>query len=89
MYLCCCSTLKIKQSGIRSKWSHLSLISLPEAGRWDRRSGKGAGGGAVEGGVVEVVGMAEVVDGAGVMGAGEVGGGVVAVVGVVGVEERG
>jgi hypothetical protein len=49
---------------------------------------KGAGGGAVEAGVVEVVGMAEVVDGAGVTGAGEVGGGVVAVVGVEGVEER-
>jgi hypothetical protein len=43
----------------------------------------------VEARVVEVVGMAEVVDGAGVTGAGEVGGGVVAVVGVVGVEERG
>jgi hypothetical protein len=34
---------------------------------------KGAGGGAVEAKVVEVVGMAEVVDGAGVTGAGEVG----------------
>jgi hypothetical protein len=45
--------------------------------------------GAVEDEVVEVVGMAEVVDGAGVTGAGEVGGGVVAVVGVVGAEERG
>jgi hypothetical protein len=43
----------------------------------------------VEAGVVEVVGMAEVVDGAGVTGAGEVGGGAVVVVGVVGVEERG
>jgi hypothetical protein len=43
----------------------------------------------VEAGVVEVVGMAEVVDGVGVKGAGEVGGGVVAVVGVVGGEERG
>jgi hypothetical protein len=42
----------------------------------------------VEAGVVGVVDMAEVVDGAGVMGAGEVGG-VVAVVGVVGAEERG
>jgi hypothetical protein len=42
--------------------------------------------GAVEAGVVEVVGMAEVEDGAGLTGAGEVGGGVVAVVGV---EERG
>ena len=45
--------------------------------------------GAVEAGVVEVVGMVEVVDGAGVTGVGEVGGGVVAVEGVVGVEERG
>jgi hypothetical protein len=45
--------------------------------------------GAVEDEVVEVVGMAEVVDGAGVTGAGEVGGGVAAVVGVVGAEERG
>ena len=43
----------------------------------------------MEAGVVEVVGMAEVVDGAGVMGAGEVGGGVVAVVGVVGAKGRG
>jgi hypothetical protein len=43
----------------------------------------------VEVGVVEVVGMADVVDGAGVTGAGEVGGGVVVVVGVVGAEERG
>jgi hypothetical protein len=50
---------------------------------------RGAGGGAVEAGVVEVVGMAEVVDGAGVTGAGKVGGGVVAVAGVVGAEERG
>jgi hypothetical protein len=49
---------------------------------------KGAGGGAVEVGVVEVVGMAQVVDGSGVTGAGEVGGGVVAVVGVEGAEER-
>jgi hypothetical protein len=40
----------------------------------------------VEARVVEVVGMAEVVDGAGGTGVGEVGGGVVAVVGV---EERG
>jgi hypothetical protein len=46
-------------------------------------------GGAVEVGVVEVVGMAEVVDGSGATGAGEVGGGVVAVVGVEGAEERG
>jgi hypothetical protein len=43
----------------------------------------------VEPGVVEVVAMAEVVDGAGVTGAGEVGGGVVVVAGVEGVEERG
>jgi hypothetical protein len=49
---------------------------------------KEAGGGAVDAGVVEVVGMAEVVDGAGVTGAGEVGGGVVAVAGVEGAEER-
>jgi hypothetical protein len=50
---------------------------------------KGVGGGAVEAGVVEVIGMAEVVDGAGVTGAGKVGGGVVAVAGVEGAEERG
>jgi hypothetical protein len=43
----------------------------------------------VEARVVEVVGMAEVVDGAGVTGAGEVDGGVVAVAGVEGAEERG
>jgi hypothetical protein len=43
----------------------------------------------VEAGVVEVVGMAEVVDGAGVTRAGEVGGGVVEVAGVEGAEERG
>jgi hypothetical protein len=49
----------------------------------------GAGGGAVEVGVVEVVGMAEVMDGLGATGAGEVGGGVVAVAGVEGAEERG
>jgi hypothetical protein len=40
-------------------------------------------------GVVEVVGMAEVVDGTGVTGVGEVGGGVVALAGVVDAEERG
>jgi hypothetical protein len=50
---------------------------------------KGAGGGAVEAGVVEVVGMAEMVDGAGVTGEGKVGGGVVALVVVEGAEERG
>jgi hypothetical protein len=50
---------------------------------------KGAGGGAVEAEVVEVVGMAEVVDGVGLTRAGEVGGGVVAVAGVEGAEERG
>jgi hypothetical protein len=50
---------------------------------------KGAGGGAVEAGVVEVIGMAEVVDGSGVTGAGEVGGGVGAVAGVEGAKERG
>jgi hypothetical protein len=49
----------------------------------------GAGGGTVEAGVVEVVGMAEVVDGSGAIGAGEVGGGVVTVAGVEGAEERG
>jgi hypothetical protein len=49
----------------------------------------GAGGGTVEAGVVEVVGMVEVVDGSGATGAGEVGGGVVAVVGVEGEDERG
>jgi hypothetical protein len=38
---------------------------------------------------VEVVGMAEVVDGTGVTGASEVVGGVVAVAGVEGAEERG
>jgi hypothetical protein len=43
----------------------------------------------VEAGVVEVVGMAEVVDGAGVTAAGKVGGGVVAVEGVEGAEKRG
>jgi hypothetical protein len=43
----------------------------------------------VEAGVVEVVGMAEVVDGSGVTGAGEVGVGVVVVAGVDGAEERG
>jgi hypothetical protein len=43
----------------------------------------------MEAGVVEVVGMAEVVDGSGVTGAGEVGGGVVAMAGVEGAEERG
>jgi hypothetical protein len=43
----------------------------------------------VEVGVVEVVGMAKVVDGAGVMGAGKVGGGVVVVMGVVGARTRG
>jgi hypothetical protein len=45
-----------------------------------------AEGGTVEAGVVEVVGMAEVVDGSR---AGEVGGGVVAMAGVEGAEERG
>jgi hypothetical protein len=50
---------------------------------------KGAVGGAVEAGVVEVVGMAEVVDGSGVTGACEVGGGVVPVAGVEGAKERG
>lgn len=49
----------------------------------------GARGGTVEAGVVEVVGMAEVVDGSRATGAGEVGGGVVAMTGVEGAEERG
>jgi hypothetical protein len=49
----------------------------------------GAGGGIVEAGVVEVVGMAEVVDGSRATGAGEVGGGVEAVAeGVEEAEER-
>jgi hypothetical protein len=43
----------------------------------------------MEAGVVEVVGMDEVMDDAGVTGAGKVGGGVVAVARVVGEEERG
>jgi hypothetical protein len=49
----------------------------------------GAGGGTVEAGLVEVVGMAEVMDGSRATGAGEVGGGVVALAGVEGVEMRG
>jgi hypothetical protein len=50
----------------------------------------GAGGGTVEAGVVEVVGMAEVVDGSGAIGAGEVGDVVDTVAeGVEGTEERG
>jgi hypothetical protein len=78
----------------------VSHLSPKGPGRFKRAGGmggadKGAGGGAVEARVVEVVGMVEVVDGAGVTGAGEVGGGVVAVAGVVvvagveGAEERG
>jgi hypothetical protein len=43
----------------------------------------------VEAGVVEVVGIAEVVDGSGATRAGEVGGGVVVVAGVEGAKERG
>jgi hypothetical protein len=43
----------------------------------------------VEAVVVEVVGLAEVVNGTRVTGAGEVGGGVVAVAGVEGAEEQG
>jgi hypothetical protein len=81
--------LKIKQPGISSQRLHLGLISLPEAAGGIGGAERGAGGGSVEAGVVEVVGMAEVLDGAGVTGAGKVGGGVVAVVGVVGAEERG
>jgi hypothetical protein len=49
----------------------------------------GAGGGTMEEGMVELVGMAEVVDGSGATGASEVGGGVVAMAGVEGAEERG
>jgi hypothetical protein len=50
----------------------------------------GAGGGAVEAGVVEVVGTAEVVDGSRAAGAGEVGGGVETVAeGVEGAVEQG
>ena len=50
----------------------------------------GAGGGTVEAGVVEVVGMAEVVDGSGAIGAGEVGGGEdIVAEGVEGAVERG
>ena len=50
----------------------------------------GAGGGAVEAGVVEVVGTSEVVDGSRATGASEVGGGVETVVkGVKGAVERG
>jgi hypothetical protein len=49
----------------------------------------GVGGGTVEAGLVEVVGMAEVMDGSRATGAGEVGGGVVALAGVEGVEMRG
>jgi hypothetical protein len=86
-----CSTLKIKQPGIGSQRSHLDLISLPEAGRWDRWSRKGSGrrsnGSWSSGG--GRYGLAEVVDGTGVTGASEVGGGVVAVAGVEGAEERG
>jgi hypothetical protein len=47
----------------------------------------GARGGTVEAGVVEVVGMAQVVDGSRATGAGAVGGGVVAVAGVEGADE--
>jgi hypothetical protein len=50
----------------------------------------GAGGGAVEAGVVEVVGTVEVVDGSRAIGASEVGGGVDTVAeGVEGAVERG
>ena len=50
---------------------------------------KGAGGGAVQMGVLKVVGMAEVVEGSGATRASVVGGGVVAMAGVEGAEERG
>jgi hypothetical protein len=85
MYPCRCSTLKVKNLG--SAASCRTSVSS----RSRKRAG-GIGGaergaeGAVEAGVVEEVGIAEVVDGAGVTGAGEVGGGVVAVEGV---EEQG
>jgi hypothetical protein len=50
----------------------------------------GAGGGTMEARVVEVVGVAEVVDGSGAIGAGEVGGGVDTVAeGVEGAVEQG
>jgi hypothetical protein len=66
--------LKINQPGIGSQWS-TSVSSRS----WKRAGGmggaeKGVGGVAVEAWVVEVVDMAEVVDGTGVTGAGEVGG---------------
>jgi hypothetical protein len=42
-YLDSYGSLKIKQSRINSKWSHLSLVTLPEA-RWRNRwSGSGNG----------------------------------------------
>jgi hypothetical protein len=43
MYPGHCSMLKIDQTRIGSQWSHLGLIALPEAGRWDGWSGKGSG----------------------------------------------
>jgi hypothetical protein len=50
----------------------------------------GVGGGTVEAGVVEVVGIVEVVDGSRATGAGEVGGGVdIMAEGVEGAVERG
>jgi hypothetical protein len=49
----------------------------------------GAGGGTVEAGVVEVVGMVEVVDGSGATGAGAVGGGVVGVADLEGAYKQG
>jgi hypothetical protein len=54
------------------------------------RAEMGAGRGTMETGVVEVVGIAEVVDGSGATGAGEVGGGVdIVAEGVEGAVERG
>ena len=54
------------------------------------RAEMGVGGEVVEAGVVEVVGIAEVVDGSGATGAGEVGGGVDTVAeGVEGAVEQG
>jgi hypothetical protein len=73
--------LKVKKSGIRSKGR--TSVSSRSRNRDGGIGGAeaGAGGGAVEAGVVEVEGMAVVVDGAtGVTGAGRVGGGVEAVV---------
>jgi hypothetical protein len=68
--------LKVVQTWISSQRSHLSLVTLAEARWWNGRSRNGSKRETVEAGVVEVVGIAEVVDGSGATGAGEVGGGV-------------